>query len=189
MNQVWDRTNGHVVFLEEDHVVTVDFIVVLKLLTQHACHGVPSCWGFALSPYYSPARLSLNMTDEKNNEFQYIYGFMNTGYSFSKNIWKQIYALSIQFHDFQDGWDVSLYHLMHTGLLNKTTQLLPRISRVRNIGKKGINITPKSYNDIGIGMMRKSHAIGIGKKHFSIEFNISGDPPTSELCTCKEDGK
>eukprot|EP00164_Ancoracysta_twista_P000818 GFYU01001081.1.p1 GENE.GFYU01001081.1~~GFYU01001081.1.p1 ORF type:complete len:407 (+),score=56.07 GFYU01001081.1:197-1417(+) len=154
-HQVWyelfPQRETEVVFIEEDHAVSPDFYSTLKSILKRKRERQDSgdslasqAWGVAMSPYYRE-----NMKEESVYEFDYHWAFMNTGYSYNRTMWTILKENEDLFMGFNDGWDYSFFYLQQIGRF-PDVQILPRQSRVYNIGSEGLNCDESQYKEMGL---------------------------------------
>ena len=140
-------------FMEEDHLPSQDYYVTalamyIALESETLPIASDQFWGFGMSPMqFDSGPLKV----EPANMFDGHYGVMNMGYGFSRKIFERLNTSVVQsaFFAFEDGWDYSLFHLMQKRLIPRV-QLLPRLSRVRHIGRHGITQSPDKSDAVQV---------------------------------------
>src|SRR5689334_11233918 len=132
-NKILPSYNGYVVFLEEDHIVSPDFYRVLQWMTKTAPNAPEKIWGIALADL-SGRPGSFPDPDT----FEYRGGYTNTGYAYTRELWNAFQQNEEEFWSFPDGWDWTFYHFQQRQLIPQLF-LLPTLSRIKNVGREGIN--------------------------------------------------
>eukprot|EP01052_Picozoa_sp_SAG31_P015886 SAG31_NODE_1034_length_10228_cov_89.107316_11_plen_213_part_00 len=132
-------------FLEEDHIISPDGLLALRAMQKISCPGIePGCFGLCLGSR-SPVQPD-SANSDLPKQLRRTYGFHNTGYAFSRSVWRLVEASETDFWDAKGyGWDWSMWRLMQlrrgTGNGSLTalprTMLVPSLSRIHNAGKKG----------------------------------------------------
>jgi hypothetical protein len=156
-DQIWTRVpetkdlTGDVALLEEDHIVTPDYLQVLTRLIQLRRGNCSACWGVTV-------RWACMHDDDKDvRKVCRSHSVINTGIAFDRSTYEAIKASD--FEAFSDGWDWSLFHLAQTGQMGDM-MLGPAVSRIANIGRLGATVTEHGdahlqqqldYNNIGDG--------------------------------------
>ncbi|GAQ81282.1 N-acetylglucosaminyltransferase II [Klebsormidium nitens] len=110
MNQVWDEMeefqnfDGHICFLEEDHLVVPNAYRTLQVLIAVKNARCPDCVAVSLSTghrAHSPGVLG--------GEHFVADRMSNMGYAFNRTVWRRIKAQARKFCGFDDyGWDWTL---------------------------------------------------------------------------------
>ena len=154
-DEIWTRMSatrrrqGHVALLEEDHIVTPDYLKVLTeliSLRERECKG---CWGVTVR------WACMHDNDQDHTKLCRSHSVINTGIAFDRSTYEAI--KSSDFASFGDGWDWSLFHLAQTGQM-PDMMLGPAVSRISNIGKLGATVTEGGdahlqkqlqYNNVG----------------------------------------
>ena len=136
LSRLW---TGYVGFIEEDHLVSPDFLRVAHLLARKDSSTLcpHSCWGFSLYNH-------LSRPDSDERHFQQREGFVNAGYFLSLEAWNVLQQLKESFHSCRDGWDMCIMKLQHEGRFSSHF-FSPVLSRVQNIGSVGLNMHPGLY--------------------------------------------
>ena len=143
---------GHIALLEEDHIVTPDYLEVLSRLIQLQHSECAACWGVTVR------WACMRDDDADDRKVCRSHAVINTGIAFARSTYEAIRASD--FDDFGDGWDWSLFHLAQTGQLGAGDMMLgPAVSRIRNVGRRGATVTAEGadphllrqleYNNIG----------------------------------------
>eukprot|EP00961_Rhodomonas_salina_P158754 2137034-Rhodomonas_salina.6 len=150
--------DGHIALLEEDHVVTPDYLEVISLLIDLKARSCPRCWAVCVK--YG----CRDMSDTEAYKVCRTHSVMNTGIAFNRSLYAAI--KSSDFASFADGWDWTLFHLAQTGQM-ADMMLAPAVSRIRNIGVKGATVKDDGddflhqqldYKDVGKNAsFRRSH--------------------------------
>lgn len=159
--QVWGMDSALVhpdaadwrLFMEEDHLPSQDYYVTaVAMCTALESGTLPIAsdqfWAFGMSPMqFNSGPLKV----EPANMFDGHYGVMNMGYGFSRKIFERLNTSVVRsaFFAFEDGWDYSLFHLMQKRLIPRV-QLLPRLSRVKHIGRHGITQSPDRIDAVQV---------------------------------------
>lgn len=107
----------------------------------------------------------------------YHWGVQNEGYAFSRDSWERIKRFGREFLTFHDGWDISLLHLMQLKYIPSLV-LLPRLSRVRNIGVTGVTQNSELYEEAGFASTPTSKEVSADIEDFEIGTRILGKDPT-----------
>mmetsp|Transcript_41434 Transcript_41434/g.84710 ORF Transcript_41434/g.84710 Transcript_41434/m.84710 type:complete len:1046 (-) Transcript_41434:18-3155(-) len=123
---------GHLALLEEDHVVSTDYLELLAHLIDLQRKECSYCWGVTVRW----ACTQVQDTDTK--KICKSHHIINTGIAFNRDTFEQI--KESDFERFPDGWDWSLFHLAQTGQMNDM-MLGPAVSRIRNIGTEGVTVS------------------------------------------------
>ena len=106
------RRAGMVLFLEEDHILAPDALLVLSALSSHVLSGgCSSCWGVGLR--FGCARPE----PSDDTGVCMAEGFVNTGYAFNRSFFQTLDAHADDFWAFPDGWDFSIFHLIQMGFI------------------------------------------------------------------------
>ena len=157
-DQVWTQVaetrahKGHVALLEEDHIVTRDYLTVLTRLVRMQDHHCPACWGVTVRWG------CMHDNDADVRKVCRSHSVINTGIAFSRDTYDAIKASD--FENFADGWDWALFHLAQTGQIGGRDMMLgPAVSRVSNIGREGATVSADAadphvlkqlnYNNVG----------------------------------------
>jgi hypothetical protein len=123
---------GHIALLEEDHLVTPDYLLVLARLVELQRTECAGCWGVTV-------RWACMHDDDKDaRKLCRSHSVINTGIAFDRSTYEAIKASD--FEAFNDGWDWSLFHLSQTGQM-RDMMLGPAVSRISNIGRLGATVT------------------------------------------------
>jgi len=169
-------------FLEEDHCVSQDAYTFLKEMIKkyNANLGIPpqsssKCFGVGLTPMMDRTP---KINEAESDVVDYHWGVQNAGYAFPRESWQRIRKSEAEFNSFHDGWDVTLLHMMQTGLL-PALMLLPRLSRMRNIGVVGVsNPAGKNwYKEIGFAEVSVSKGELRKMEDFKIGTRVLGKDP------------
>ena len=157
-DQVWTQVaetkahKGHVALLEEDHIVTRDYLTVLTRLVRMQEQHCPACWGVTVRWG------CMHDNDADVRKVCRSHSVINTGIAFSRDTYDAIKASD--FEQFADGWDWALFHLAQTGQIGGRDMMLgPAVSRISNIGREGATVSPDAadphvlkqlnYNNVG----------------------------------------
>mmetsp|Transcript_9399 Transcript_9399/g.31447 ORF Transcript_9399/g.31447 Transcript_9399/m.31447 type:complete len:1072 (-) Transcript_9399:53-3268(-) len=143
--------DGNIALLEEDHVVTPDYVELMRLLIAMQQNACPQCWGVCVRH---------GCASERERDLYKICrtrAVINTGISFNRSIYNLI--TQSDFLHFLDGWDWSIFHLAQTGQI-PDMMLAPAISRVRNIGRKGSTVNDIVHEDL----LRQLNYTDVGSK-------------------------
>jgi len=125
---------GDIALLEEDHVVSSDYLDLLSHLVYLKQHHCPRCWGVTLR------WACMHSDDEDGTKVCRSHSVINTGIAFNRSTYLAI--KNSNFDLFADGWDWSLFHLAQTGQM-PPMMIGPALSRVRNVGREGVTVTEK----------------------------------------------
>ncbi len=123
---------GHVALLEEDHLVTADYLLVLTRLVELQKTECPRCWGVTVR------WACMHDDDTDARKLCRSHSVINTGIAFDRSTYDAI--KKSDFEAFNDGWDWSLFHLAQTGQM-PDMMLGPALSRISNIGRLGATVT------------------------------------------------
>ena len=129
---------GQVLFLEEDHYTTPDFIfsaIKLADLKEESC---PECDFINLGVYlpkYSEDQFARNA-----NSFEWVAGEHNMGFGMERNTWNRIKSCGEYFCNFDDyNWDWSLEAVGMFCLNQNFVVLSLSVPRIFHLGKCGIH--------------------------------------------------
>jgi len=136
-DEIWTRLpetmrhEGHVALLEEDHIVTPDYLMLLTELIHRQERECKGCWGVTV-------RWACMRDDDPDiRKLCRSHSVINTGIAFARSTYEAIKASD--FESFSDGWDWSLFHLAQTGQM-PDMMLGPAVSRITNIGRLGATV-------------------------------------------------
>jgi len=133
-------------FIEEDHELAADAYTLMQQMVQlEVLNETSGVWGVGLAPMLDrtpPLRA------EPTQMLDWHWGVQNQGYAFPNSTWLQLRAVSDEFWQFHDGWDITLLHLMQLKLLPRRV-LLPRLPRLKNIGSEGATQDSALYEEFG----------------------------------------
>jgi len=136
--RVTRKHNGLVLFLEEDHFVSEDFLHVLKLVeaerTQKYSNCDIICLGTYLKSYnYNRNHKNVDMTTWESAKH-------NMGMAFTRVLWRKIHGCREYFCNYDDyNWDWSLQHMSKQCFQKKLEVLLVKGPRVFHIGECGVH--------------------------------------------------
>uniref|UniRef100_A0A7S0HPS4 Alpha-1,6-mannosyl-glycoprotein 2-beta-N-acetylglucosaminyltransferase n=1 Tax=Hanusia phi TaxID=3032 RepID=A0A7S0HPS4_9CRYP len=167
--------DDNIALLEEDHVVTPDYVEMMSLLISMQKTFCPQCWGVCVRHGCASER------DVDTFKICRTRSVINTGISFNRSTFNAI-RLS-DFEHFLDGWDWSLFHLAQTGQI-PDMMLAPAISRVRNIGRRGSTVNDIVHEDL----IRQLNYLDVGSSadfdetsfHIDDSASLSHTPPAWE---------
>lgn len=142
----------YVLFLEEDHVVSSDLVSTAQGLISQLDSSCSHCWGFSL--YAHDAVVDQPSADLLTTTIGRV-GFPSTAYAFNSHFWNAFKLNEEEIWKCQDGWDVTTAYLQYWSSL-PVAYLQSKISRVKNIGEEGLNVTPEIYKKIGLGTIKTS---------------------------------
>jgi len=150
-NRIFDQLrvtrnhNGLVLFLEEDHYVSEDFLHVLKLVEVERGRKYSNCDIICLGTYlksynYNRNHKSVDMTTWESAKH-------NMGMAFTRVLWRKIHGCREYFCNYDDyNWDWSLQHMSKQCFQTKLEVLLVKGPRVFHIGECGVH-HKKKYCD------------------------------------------
>mmetsp|Transcript_28261 Transcript_28261/g.91502 ORF Transcript_28261/g.91502 Transcript_28261/m.91502 type:complete len:969 (-) Transcript_28261:184-3090(-) len=130
--KAWD---GDIALLEEDHVVTPDYLLLLDHLLVLKREACPRCWGVTVRWACMPG--DAGVTEQDAWKLCRSHTFINTGIAFNRTTYLHIKRSDFDF--FPDGWDWSLFHLAQTGQMPDMI-LGPAVSRLSNVGHEGVTV-------------------------------------------------
>ena len=136
-DQIWgglpetQAFDGHVLLLEEDHLVSPDYLQVMEVLVALKASVCPQCW--AVCAKYGCREPSAS----KVLHICRSSAVINSGIALNRSIYRIIKRSD--WLDFADGWDWTLFHLAQTGQM-PDGMLAPAVSRMRNIGLEGATV-------------------------------------------------
>lgn len=144
MNYIWDGLpetrdfTGHIVFFEEDHVVSHNVYRNLQKLAElkdKECRD--SCLFINMGPGVGDGFTKASYV---HNQGASIEGFHNAGYGFNRKTWLKIKSNPERFCTFGDyNWDYSLSYLMDVWYPN-IASIMTRTDSLIHIGKCGTHI-------------------------------------------------
>jgi hypothetical protein len=137
-------------FIEEDCVVSRDALTVatalndmLRLRYAQLCPNA-SCWGFSL---YTPAHLQ---QPERGVAAAIRVGLPSSSFAPTREFALEVLRFEGAVLRCQDGWDVAVRTLQATGWLPQR-YLAPLRSRVKNLGRSGVNVRGLRYETLRLG--------------------------------------
>jgi len=156
--------NGTVLFLEEDHYVTEDFIQVLHMMEaennklEHPAKIV--CMGTYLKKFnYKLNSKQLELT-------QWMSSKHNMGMGLTRASWNKITQCKNHFCQYDDyNWDWSLLHVSHNCLKEKLQVLLVKGPRVFHIGECGVHHRKKDCSS-SLVMDKVTYIIKSARQYF-----------------------
>ena len=151
---------GHVLFLEEDHYTSPDFVATALQLVELRNASCPEC-DFINMGVYQPKN-----TEGASNVFVYewVAGEHNMGFGMDRGTWDRIKSCADYFCKFDDyNWDWSL-EAVGLNCLNKHFVVLSMgIPRIFHLGKCGVHQTgqgcdPKQLAELAkMSFLRRDH--------------------------------
>lgn len=149
--------NGLVLFLEEDHMVSEDFIPTMKLLHSERSNICPDCDIICLGTYLK----NYNYQNEghKVEINQWVSAKHNMGMAFTRKLWNKIVDCKESFCNFDDyNWDWSLQHVFQSCFKEKKLSvMLLKGPRVFHIGECGVHHKKKECQTTAV--VKKVHDI------------------------------
>jgi len=121
-----------IALLEEDHVVSSDYLTALEALLRLQAAECPGCWGVS-ARYGCGGREARELHRACRSR-----AVVNTGMAFGRATFEAMERGG--FEDLSNGWDWTLFRLMQTGQL-PDGMLAPALSRVRNVGRSGATVS------------------------------------------------
>lgn len=150
-NRIFDQLDftrhhtGLVLFLEEDHYVSEDFLHVLKLMEAKAHDICAKCNILSLGTYLKTFNYYTYNNNNKVEITPWISSKHNMGFSFNRSTWKEIVACAEHFCTYDDyNWDWSLQHVSQQCSKHKLYALVVRGPRVFHIGECGVHHKKKN---------------------------------------------
>eukprot|EP00040_Diaphanoeca_grandis_P030991 m.184520 g.184520 ORF g.184520 m.184520 type:complete len:498 (+) comp32195_c0_seq2:156-1649(+) len=138
------KHTGYVVFLEEDHYLAPDAVVVAQLLAEKAkAESKPTMIG--LGTYLTRDLSKNSWSDDTQKTITKFWHPTqdNMGMGFTWKIWQDLKCNNVAFCDFDDyNWDWTIYHLAHEGCFDQehTLRILQSVApRVFHLGKCGMH--------------------------------------------------
>eukprot|EP00096_Caligus_rogercresseyi_P004476 TRINITY_DN18751_c0_g1_i1.p1 TRINITY_DN18751_c0_g1~~TRINITY_DN18751_c0_g1_i1.p1 ORF type:complete len:466 (-),score=112.63 TRINITY_DN18751_c0_g1_i1:108-1505(-) len=129
---------GLVLFLEEDHYVSQDFLPVLKLMHSERSQVCPNCDIICLGTYLKTYNFQRN--GHQVELTQWLSVKHNMGMAFTRELWRRIMGCRTFFCNYDDyNWDWSLQHVSLSCLSQKIYVMLMKSPRVFHIGECGIH--------------------------------------------------
>jgi len=143
-NRIFDQLrvtkshDGLVLFLEEDHYVSDDFLSVLRLIEAERTSRYPNCDIICLGTYLKSYNYN---RDHKTVEVMpWESAKHNMGMVFNRKLWEKIHACREYFCNYDDyNWDWSLQHLSKHCFKTKLEVMLVKGPRVFHIGECGVH--------------------------------------------------
>jgi len=143
-NRIFDQLrvtkshDGLVLFLEEDHYVSDDFLSVLRLIEVERTTRYPNCDIICLGTYLKSYNYN---RDHKTVEVMpWESAKHNMGMVFKRTLWEKIHACREYFCNYDDyNWDWSLQHLSKHCFKTKLEVMLMKGPRVFHIGECGVH--------------------------------------------------
>jgi len=130
--------HGSVLFIEEDHYVSTDFLHVLDLMKREKARLKQKVDMISLGTYLKRFNFKLHAKQVEVNEW--ISSKHNMGMAFTREVWGRIVSCSPQFCEYDDyNWDWSLQHISHSCLKEKLQVMMVRGPRVFHIGECGVH--------------------------------------------------
>jgi len=143
-NQVFDKLdvtsnfNGNVLFLEEDHYVSEDFLHVLSLMEKERINSSQHVDILCLGTYLK--KFNYQRESKTAEVTQWVSSKHNMGMTLNREQWKKIASCSPQFCQYDDyNWDWSLQHVSLNCLKDKLQVMLIKGPRVFHIGECGVH--------------------------------------------------
>ena len=148
---------GYVLFLEEDHYTSPDFIATALELAELRNASCPEC-DFINLGVYQP-----NHGDGPSNVlvYEWVGGEHNMGFGMDRGTWNRVKSCADYFCKFDDyNWDWSLEAVGLSCLKNHFVVLSLAIPRIFHLGKcgvhqKGQNCDPKSLAEVAKSSFKK----------------------------------
>jgi len=136
--RVTKKHDGLVLFLEEDHYVSDDFLSVLRLIEAERTTRYPNCDIICLGTYLKSYNYN---RDHKTVEVMpWESAKHNMGMVFKRTLWDKIHACREYFCNYDDyNWDWSLQHLSKHCFKTKLEVVLMKGPRVFHIGECGVH--------------------------------------------------
>ncbi|XP_023325761.1 alpha-1,6-mannosyl-glycoprotein 2-beta-N-acetylglucosaminyltransferase isoform X2 [Eurytemora carolleeae] len=129
---------GTVLFLEEDHFVTEDFIHVLKLMEKEQEGVAKEANILCLGTYLKKFNYKINSKQAELT--QWMSSKHNMGMALTRKTWNKILQCTNHFCRYDDyNWDWSLLHVSLNCLRDKLQTLMVRGPRVFHIGECGVH--------------------------------------------------
>ena len=127
---------GMVLFLEEDHFVSTDFLNVLQLAEAERTTRYPKCDIICLGTYLEHYN-NFNQEDHKTVTIMpWVSNKHNMGMAFGKSVWKKIHRCQEHFCHYDDyNWDWSLQHVSNQCLEKPMQVMLVKAPRVFHMGE------------------------------------------------------
>ena len=144
-NQIFNELNstnnfqGSVLFLEEDHYVTEDFVHILSLMQHQRDQHHPDCDILCLGTYNTELEATMTVY-QSFNIADWHSATHNMGMALNRKTWKKIQECATSFCQYDDyNWDWSLLHVSLNCMKQKLKVMLPHAPRVFHIGECGFH--------------------------------------------------
>jgi len=177
--QAFPSHQGDIVFLEEDHVVAPDTYEVMLRLASLKHRGIVSnCGAFAVGAY------QIDWIDNPQS-FVAFQGFSNTGYGFNRTVWDYFRKNWNVFQDRcqnSDDWDECAAMLMLAS--PQPSMVSPRVTRVVNVGRKGLHLTQTEADAKAKGEHRGLDSVTNNGSVVLHLRNSDGPPVCEGACAC-----
>ncbi|UYV72028.1 MGAT2 [Cordylochernes scorpioides] len=153
--EVTHNHTGPVIFLEEDHYVSPDFLPFLAAMMDLRASHCPECAIMCLGSYtktinypeFSHRQLSVGQVEKT----KWQSSKHNMGMVFDRHLWTAIRSCASSFCTFDDyNWDWSLQHVSSACLPRPLVTLAPLAPRVFHIGECGIHHKGKDCSSSAI---------------------------------------
>ncbi|KAG4067969.1 hypothetical protein HA402_010655 [Bradysia odoriphaga] len=145
-NRVFDQIaatqhhTGAVLFLEEDHYVSEDFIYLLELMQRKANEMCGKCNILSLGTYLKTLNYYTYNNNHKVEITPWVSSKHNMGFSFNRSTWREIVQCAKYFCTYDDyNWDWSLQHASQNCLKHKLHAMVVKGPRVFHIGECGVH--------------------------------------------------
>ena len=144
-NHIFNKLNatknfqGHVLFLEEDHYLTEDFLHILSLMQHQRDQHHPDCDILCLGTYKMELKDTMSVY-QSFNITDWHSATHNMGMALNRKTWKNIEECATSFCQYDDyNWDWSLLHISLNCLKQKLKVMVPHAPRVFHIGECGFH--------------------------------------------------
>ncbi|CAB4056252.1 MGAT2 [Lepeophtheirus salmonis] len=136
--EVLEDFQGLVLFLEEDHYVSEDFLPVLKLMHSEKSRVCPYCDIISLGTYLKTYNFEKDGHQVESTQWMSVKH--NMGMAFTKELWRKVMGCKSSFCNFDDyNWDWSLQHVSLSCLPEGIFVMLMKGPRVFHIGECGVH--------------------------------------------------
>jgi len=136
--EVTKNFQGSVVFMEEDHYVSEDFLHVLSLMNEEKKKSFPQVDILCLGTYLK--KFNYKATGKQAEVTEWISSKHNMGMSFTRVEWDKMLACTEQFCKYDDyNWDWSLQQVSLSCLQSKLQVMMVKGPRVFHIGECGVH--------------------------------------------------
>eukprot|EP00088_Acartia_fossae_P004770 TRINITY_DN12067_c0_g1_i4.p1 TRINITY_DN12067_c0_g1~~TRINITY_DN12067_c0_g1_i4.p1 ORF type:complete len:517 (-),score=99.95 TRINITY_DN12067_c0_g1_i4:174-1724(-) len=192
-NRIFNHLNstssfkGLVIFMEEDHYVTSDFLHVLNLMHKHNNKLSNPANILSLGTYLK--KLNYKENSKQVEMTQWVSSLHNMGMALTKSTWNKIIQCQNHFCQYDDyNWDWSLLYVSLNCLKDKLQVMVSKGPRIFHIGECGVHHKKKDCNSSAV-VNKVKFIVDSAKKYFFPEsLRVSTRMPRRKLKLKKSNG-